>query len=133
MVNKTGPQLQPTTPVIKPKSTQAGRKVQGETAGNISFHQLLDQAQQTKQEVVFSAHARERIESRNIEFDAEDMSRIEDAMDKVKAKGARSSLLLFGEVALLASVTNRTIITAVDGADDREQIFTGIDSAVILR
>ncbi|MDZ4131884.1 MAG: TIGR02530 family flagellar biosynthesis protein, partial [Dethiobacteria bacterium] len=96
-------------------------------------HQLLDQAQQSKQEVVFSAHARERIESRNIEFDAEDMSRIEDAMDKVKAKGARSSLLLFGEVALLASVTNRTIITAVDGADDREQIFTGIDSAVILR
>jgi flagellar operon protein len=133
MVNKTGPQIQPTTPVIKPKSAQAGRKVQGNTAGNISFHQLLDQAQQTKQEVVFSAHARERIESRNIEFDAEDMSRIEDAMDKVKAKGARSSLLLFGEVALLASVTNRTIITAVDGADDREQIFTGIDSAVILR
>jgi flagellar operon protein len=133
MVNKTGPQIQPTSPVIKPKSGQAGRKVQGNTAGNISFHQLLDQAQQTKQEVVFSAHARERIESRNIEFDAEDMSRIEDAMDKVKAKGARSSLLLFGEVALLASVTNRTIITAVDGADDREQIFTGIDSAVILR
>ncbi len=133
MVNKTGPQIQPTTPVTKPKSTQAGRKVQGETAGSISFHQLLDQAQQSKQEVVFSAHARERIQSRNIEFDAEDMGRIEDAMDKVKAKGARSSLLLFGEVALLASVTNRTIITAVDGAEDREQIFTGIDSAVILR
>ena len=133
MVNKTGPQIHPTTPVIKPKSGHADRKAQAGNVGNISFHQLLDQAQQSRQEVVFSAHARERIESRKIEFDAEDMSRIEDAMDKVKAKGARSSLLLFGEVALLASVTNRTIITAVDGADDREQIFTGIDSAVILR
>lgn len=132
MVNKTGPHIQPHAPVIKPKPGQAGKKAPDKSEDNFSFHQVLDKLQE-KQEVVFSAHARERIESRNIELDEEDLHRIEEAMDKVKAKGARSSLLMFGEVALLASVTNRTIITAVDGAKEREQIFTGIDSAVILR
>ncbi len=131
MVDKTGPHIKPTDPVIKPKT---GKTTQKATQGKeLSFHQLLDQVQE-KREVVFSAHARERMESRNIDLGAEDMNRIEEAMDKVKEKGSRSSLLMFGDVALLASVTNRTIITAVDGADNEgEQVFTGIDSAVILR
>ncbi len=134
MINKTGPHIQPNTPAVKPKPGQVGKKNTGspKDGDNLSFHQVLDKLQE-KQEVVFSAHARERIESRNIELDQDDLNRIEEAMDKVKAKGARSSLLMFGEVALLASVTNRTIITAVDGATEKEQIFTGIDSAVILR
>ncbi len=132
MVNKPGPHIHTTVPAVKPKpGTTAGRKAE-KVSGDIAFHQVLDRLQE-KKEVVFSAHARERIESRKIELGREDLDRIEEAMDKVKAKGARSSLLMFGEVALLASVTNRTIITAVDGGDDREQIFTGIDSAVILR
>lgn len=133
MVNKTGPHYKTNAaPEVKPKSGQAVHKSPQKSGEEVSFHQVLDKLQE-KQEVVFSAHARERIESRKIELDSEDMHRIEDAMDKVKAKGARSSLLMFGEVALLASVTNRTIITAVDGSEEREQIFTGIDSAVILR
>lgn len=133
MVNKTGPHFKPNTvPEVKPKSGQAVRKSPQKSGEEVSFHQVLGKLQE-KQEVVFSAHARERIESRKIELNSEDMHRIEEAMDKVKAKGARSSLLMFGEVALLASVTNRTIITAVDGSEEREQIFTGIDSAVILR
>jgi flagellar operon protein len=132
MVNKTGPNFQPATAPVKPQGGKTGRNSLEKRIDSLSFHQVLDKLQE-RQQVTFSAHARERIESRKIEIGAEDMNRIEEAMDKVKAKGARSSLLLFGEVALLASVTNRTIITAVDGADEREQIFTGIDSAVILR
>ncbi len=132
MVNKPGSHFHTIVPVVKPKpGTAADRKTE-QVKGDISFHQVLDRLQE-KKEVVFSAHARERIESRNIELAQEDLDRIEEVMDKVKAKGARSSLLMFGEVALLASVTNRTIITAVDGGEEREHIFTGIDSAVILR
>lgn len=132
MVNKTGPYIKPGTPG---KQTARGPVVSGpakQEAVNSSFHQILDKMQE-KQKVNFSAHARERIESRRIELGAEDMNRIEEAIDKVRAKGSRSSLLLFGEVALLASVTNRTIITAVDRTEKEDCIFTGIDSAVILR
>lgn len=132
MVNKTGPGIQPATPFVKPKEARVERKDPRKGGDDTSFQGLLDQMQGRK-ELVFSAHARERIESRKIDLKANDLHRIEEVIDKVKAKGARSSLLLFGEVALLASVTNRTIITAVDGSEEREQIFTGIDSAVIFR
>ncbi len=132
MVDKPGPHLKPTDPAIKPTPGKTPARKQGQSRKGLSFHQVLDQVQE-KQEVVFSAHARERIENRKIELGAEDLHKIEQAMDKVKAKGARSSLLMFGDVALLASVTNRTIITAVDGKEEQEQIFTGIDSAVILK
>jgi len=132
VVDKTNAGFRTVNPTVKAKATPAAQRVKADQPESLSFHQLLDRVQ-SKQEVVFSAHARERIESRKIELGQEDLLRIGEAIDKVKAKGAKSSLLMFGEVALLASITNRTIITAVDGADDREQIFTGIDSAVILR
>ena len=54
-------------------------------------------------------------------------------MEKAGSKGARSSLLLYGDIALVASVVNRTIITAIDDVEAREHIFTGIDSAIIVK
>ena len=96
------------------------------------FQELLAKLQQT-QKLTFSAHARERMESRQISFREEDIDKITEAVNAVEAKGGRSSLLLYGEIALLANIPNRTIITAVDGAGEREQIFTGIDSAVIFK
>ncbi|MEW5785298.1 MAG: TIGR02530 family flagellar biosynthesis protein [Bacillota bacterium] len=132
MVERVVPRLHPAAPTRQPESGAARKPVAKEN-GPVSFHQVLDQAQVQRRELVFSAHARERMESRNIELHEEDLHKIGEAMDKAKAKGARSSLLLYGEIALLASVTNRTIITAVDGATEREQIFTGIDSAVIVK
>jgi flagellar operon protein len=132
MVNRTGSKIETGIAPVKQKPGWVDQKGAVNKAGDISFHQMLDQVK-GRQEVTFSAHARERIESRKIEFKAEDLFRIEEAMDRAQAKGSRSSLLLFGEVALVASVTNRTIITAVDGTENREQIFTGIDSAVILK
>lgn len=132
MINKTGSKIDSSFSSVRQKPGWVDQKSSDTRKGELSFHQLLDQVKE-KKEITFSAHARERIESRKIEFNADDLFRLNEAMDKAGAKGARSSLLLFGDVALLASVTNRTIITAVDGSDDREQIFTGIDSAVILR
>jgi len=132
MVNKTGPHLQPQAPAIKQKPSVSAGKRPEKTAGELAFRQALQEARGSQQ-VIFSAHARERIESRRISLDSHDMHRIEEVMDKVQAKGSRSSLLMLGEVALVASVTNRTIITAVDGAEAREHIFTDIDSAVIVR
>ena len=53
-------------------------------------------------------------------------------MAKAAAKGARSSLLVMKDVALIVSVTNRTVITAVDGSSLKDNVFTNIDSAVIV-
>lgn len=132
MVNKAGPRIETAVPGVKQKPAWVAQDKAQQKSSGPSFHQLLDEFK-GKRELTFSAHARERIESRNIAFSPDDLFRIEEALDKAGEKGARSSLLLFGEVALLASVPNRTIITAVDGSQEKEQFFTGIDSAVIFK
>jgi flagellar operon protein len=80
----------------------------------------------------FSAHARERLQMRNVSLSADDLSRLSDAVDKAAAKGARESLLVMDNLALIVSVTNRTVITALTGASMKENVFTNIDSAVIV-
>jgi flagellar operon protein len=82
--------------------------------------------------VKFSAHAKERLQSRNIALSENDLSRIQNAVDKAASKGARSSLLVMDKAALIVSVTNRTVITAVDNAALKDNVFTNIDSAVIV-
>ena len=47
-------------------------------------------------------------------------------------KGVKDALILMKETALVVSVKNRTVITAVDEASAKENIFTNIDSAAIL-
>ncbi|NLY39472.1 MAG: flagellar protein [Firmicutes bacterium] len=129
MVNRVTPHLPGSAPAGKAGGA-SGKAAPGKKEA-LSFHEVLEQVQRPP--LVFSAHARARMESRNIDLQEEDLRKITAAMEKARAKGARSSLLLYGEIALLASVTNRTIITAVDGAAEGEQIFTGIDSAVIVK
>ena len=51
-------------------------------------------------------------------------------MDRAAQKGARESLVLLDDVALVVSIKNRTVITAVDAANLKENVFTNIDSAV---
>lgn len=80
----------------------------------------------------FSAHARERLQMRNINLSDADLSRLSNAVDKAAAKGARESLLVMENVAMIVSVTNRTVITALTGSSMRENVFTNIDSAVIV-
>ena len=53
-------------------------------------------------------------------------------VDRAAAKGAKESLVMIDDVALVVSVKNRTVITAVDKAQLKENVFTNIDSAVIV-
>ena len=61
------------------------------------------------------------------------MALLKDAVNKAEAKGAKESLILMDQLALVVSVKNRTVITAVDGASLKDNVFTNIDSAVIVK
>ncbi|MDI7248269.1 MAG: TIGR02530 family flagellar biosynthesis protein [Bacillota bacterium] len=84
------------------------------------------------QGVRFSGHAQMRMRTRNISLSEADMAKLAQAVDRASAKGARESLILMDNLALVVSVRNRTVITAVDGEHIRENVFTNIDSAVIV-
>lgn len=82
--------------------------------------------------VKLSAHATQRLQASRRTLTPAELAAIGAAMEKAAAKGARESLLLLPDVALVVSVPNRTVITAVEGSRMRENLFTNIDSAVIL-
>ncbi len=79
----------------------------------------------------WSAHAVQRLSQRQIAVTPEVQERLEGAVDKLAAKGGRESIVLVDQMAFVVSVKNRTVITAVDQAGMRDQVFTNIDSAVL--
>ncbi len=84
-------------------------------------------------DVKFSAHAIERLKHRNIELGKDDVLKLNEAVEKAQAKGSRESLILLNDLALIVSVKNRMVITAFDNGNVKENVFTNIDSAVILK
>ena len=97
-----------------------------------AFSEVLRGAMQGQEGVRFSAHAQQRLESRDIRLSPEDTARISRAVDQAAAKGARESLLLMDGVALVVSVPNRTVITALGTNESDNTVFTNIDSAVVV-
>ena len=70
--------------------------------------------------------------ARGIDLSDEELSKLDDAVSKMALKGARESLIYMNDVALVVSIRNRTVITAMDGMSAKDNIFTNIDSAAIL-
>jgi flagellar operon protein len=61
------------------------------------------------------------------------MTGISEAVLKAQTKGCKESLVVLDQVALVVSVENQTVITAVDARNLRENVFTNIDSAVFVQ
>ncbi|MDP4097538.1 flagellar biosynthesis protein [Paenibacillus sp. P96] len=96
---------------------------------NKSFKQVLQEQAQT---LTLSNHAVKRLEQRGIELGSEQMAKITSAVDKAAAKGAKESLILMQDMALIVNVQNRTVVTAMDKQSMKDNVFTQIDSAVII-
>nr|WP_320048866.1 TIGR02530 family flagellar biosynthesis protein [uncultured Desulfuromonas sp.] len=78
----------------------------------------------------FSAHSRQRMMKRGLDFTAAQLARVEQALVTLKAKGSRTSVVMLDDAALVVSVPQSTVVTVVDREQLREQVFTNIDSAV---
>jgi flagellar operon protein len=57
---------------------------------------------------------------------------IQRGFDLARDKGAKNTVMVYKDVALIASVENKTIITAVEKDRAKENVFTNVDSVVIL-
>ena len=120
---------------IKPNQIPGVGKIKPSMTPKISpqgaaFKEILES--KLNNEVKFSGHALQRIQRREIFLDDLKLNKLRDAMTKADEKGARSSLVLMDDLALIVSIKNRTVITAIDGNHIKENVFTNIDSAVIM-
>jgi len=123
--------MPPVLPVVGPASrNRTAGKVTGRTT---SFKESLDREIRRQEGIKLSAHAEKRLRQYNISLAPEDLVKIDRALQTAAAKGARDSLIIYGDIALIASVPNRTVVTAVEGRPAGEQVFTNIDSAVIIK
>lgn len=91
-----------------------------------------DFASLLQDQLKLSGHAQTRLQSRNIDLDASAWNRVLQGVQKAAEKGAKESLVMVDNVALVVSVKNRTVITAVDQESLKNNVFTNIDSAVIV-
>jgi flagellar operon protein len=98
------------------------------TAPARSFDEVLAQHSTSLR---FSGHAVQRLQRRGIELDQSTLQRLDQGVERAAAKGSKESVVFVDDTAFVVSVRNRTVITAVDNAHMRDQVFTNIDSAVI--
>ncbi len=132
----SGVQIPPAiTPAVRPR----GVPVQIPPTGTGSFRDVLRTAQPAApaqapatSPLKFSAHAQQRLESRNIRLSQDDVAKMNAMADKAAAKGSKQALFMMRDVAMVVSITNRTVITAVDQSSMKENVFTNIDSAAII-
>jgi flagellar operon protein len=112
----------PFVPVVKPE-----HPVNKVVEGKGSFDSIF---QNEFNKLKFSNHANKRIESRELELSSEDMNKLQDAVNKAEAKGAKDSLVMMDSRAFIVNIPNKTVITALDVQKSSENIFTNIDSVV---
>ncbi|MCC3381347.1 TIGR02530 family flagellar biosynthesis protein [Paenibacillus farraposensis] len=119
-VGRLFPANVPPTAISQNRTTSVSKDVK-------PFDQVLQE-----QVLKLSNHAVKRLEQRGIELRSDQMEKINSAVDKAAAKGAKESLILMQDMALIVSVPNRTVVTAMDKQSMEDNVFTQIDSAVII-
>jgi len=80
----------------------------------------------------FSNHAIDRMQARGIRFSPEDLAKFESAMGKAESKGAKNTLLLSDAAAMIVNIKDKTVVTVMDKSNLKENVFTNIDSTVMV-
>lgn len=115
--------LHPTIPGPQQKQYVASAKQ--------SFLQHLQVATE-KQTLKVSKHANERLIQRNIQISEKEWQVVSEKVFEARSKGVKQPLVLMDQAALIVSAKNATVITAMDRTEAKDQLFTNIDSTIVL-
>ncbi len=127
-------QISVTTGKVAAPNTTAVSEEQN--SGEGSFAAALQEKLAEKQQtggVEFSRHAIQRLEQRSIDLDAGNtLERLNKGIEIAADKGSNETLVLVDSTAFVVSVKNNKVITTLSNEDLRGNIFTNIDSTVII-
>lgn len=130
--------LIPTKPQeIKKSEGDAGISFKETLGEALKTNNVVDVKNQTAKKVEapqlkFSNHAIERMQSRGITYSPQDLTRLGEAVQKAAAKGSKDTLVLMDQSALIISVKNNTVVTVMDKNALKENVFTNIDSTIVM-
>ena len=98
-----------------------------------SFAEALRSKINEKQGVEFSKHAIQRLEERSIDLEAGNtLERLNKGVEIAADKGSSETLVLVDTTAFVVSVKNNKVIITLSNEDLTGNIFTNIDSTVIM-
>ena len=107
--------------------------LQEASSPGLSFEEIWKQKTgEAGSEIRFSKHASNRLADRNLTLSENQLSRLSEGLRKAGEKGIRESLVMVDQLAFIVNVPNNMVITAMDQAQAKENIFTNIDGAVIV-
>ncbi|WP_034452321.1 TIGR02530 family flagellar biosynthesis protein [Butyrivibrio sp. AE2032] len=122
---------------LNPNTPKVGKDATPLPTGENSFASVLNKVKEsadiTNSEgpVKFSKHAMNRLSLRNIELTSEQMDRLNQGKIEASEKGIKDSLILVDQLAFIVNVPNNTVVTAMDQTENKSNVFTNIDGAVI--
>jgi len=117
-------------PARQPLGVSGAPQIRKQPAGSdegLAFRALLKAG-----ELKFSRHAEMRMQQRGISLKPEQLSKIVSAVEAAEAKGAKDSLILYRDIAMIVNVPSKTVVTALEGGSFEGNVFTQIDSAVVI-
>ena len=79
-----------------------------------------------------SGHASKRLKERNLEMDSAEYLKLREAVSQLRKKGGNDSLVITGKAAYIIDVKNQTIVTAMDKENMENNVFTKIDSTMVI-
>lgn len=113
----------------------ASAQLQAQTKTNadvsVQFSELL-QKEADRSSVHFSKHAVQRVQERGIQMTDSLLGDLNQAVQKAREKGARDVVVIGQSGAFIVNVPNNVVVTTMSGTEMRENIFTNIDSAVLM-
>ena len=112
--------------LLNPSNTE-----EGEPLGQLD-EITIETTGKTTDEIKFSKHAKARLHSRGIDLDQGQLERLGEGIDSLAERGAQESLILMDKTALVVGVPKRTVITAMTRSEAMGNIFTNIDSTLVI-
>lgn len=97
-----------------------------------SFDAVLAEGLKKAGDIQFSKHSKTRIEERGIPLTDELVADLSAAVGKARLKGAKDVVMIGRDAAFIVNVPNNVVVTAINGDEMKENIFTNIDGAVLL-
>lgn len=98
----------------------------------VSFQKILEKESGKEQRVQFSKHASQRVQERGIVVNNNMLDSLNTAVEKARQKGAKDVVVIGEKGAFIVNVPNNIVVTTMTENEMKENIFTNIDSAVLM-
>jgi len=119
-----------TSAPVQAQTQSNTQSVQNEES--ISFSEMLQKELNQSQNLSFSKHAQQRVETRQVEVTPQLMDKLNEAVSQAKEKGIQDALIISDHASFIVNVPSNTVVTTLNNDETKNRVFTNINGTVII-